>query len=37
MEKQKTIAKELSLSGIGLHTASKVNINFKPAPADSGI
>src|SRR3989338_6896602 len=37
MEKQKTIARELSLSGIGLHTASRVNVVFKPAPEDSGI
>jgi len=37
MEKQKTIAKELSLKGIGLHTANKVNITFKPADVNSGI
>lgn len=37
MDKQKTIGKELSLSGIGLHTANKVNIKFKPADVDSGI
>jgi UDP-3-O-[3-hydroxymyristoyl] N-acetylglucosamine deacetylase/3-hydroxyacyl-[acyl-carrier-protein] dehydratase len=37
MEKQRTIAKELSLKGIGLHTAKKVNITFKPAPEDKGI
>jgi len=37
MDKQKTIAKELSLKGIGLHTANKVNITFKPAEIDSGI
>lgn len=37
MEKQKTIGKELSLKGIGLHTAKKVNITFKPAEIDSGI
>lgn len=34
---QKTIAREISLSGIGLHTAHKANLKFKPAPADSGI
>ncbi|RKY32798.1 MAG: 3-hydroxyacyl-[acyl-carrier-protein] dehydratase FabZ [Candidatus Omnitrophota bacterium] len=37
MERQKTIAKQVTLEGIGLHTANKVNLNFKPAPEDSGI
>jgi UDP-3-O-[3-hydroxymyristoyl] N-acetylglucosamine deacetylase/3-hydroxyacyl-[acyl-carrier-protein] dehydratase len=37
MNKQKTIAKEISLSGIGLHTAKEVNIIFKPAEVDCGI
>lgn len=37
MDKQKTIAKELSLKGIGLHTANKVNITFKPAGVNTGI
>lgn len=37
MEKQKTILKEASLEGIGLHTANKVKITFKPAEVDSGI
>ena len=37
MEKQRTIEKEISLKGIGLHTAGNVNIVFKPAPVDSGI
>jgi len=37
MEKQKTINKEVSLTGVGLHTGNKVNIKFKPAPVDSGI
>ena len=34
---QKTISKETSLSGVGLHTGRHVNITFKPAPADTGI
>ena len=34
---QKTISKETSLSGVGLHTGKHVNITFKPAPADTGI
>lgn len=37
MDKQKTIAKEISLNGIGLHTANKVKITFKPASIDTGI
>lgn len=37
MKKQRTIQKEFSLSGIGLHTANKVKIIFKPADADTGI
>jgi UDP-3-O-[3-hydroxymyristoyl] N-acetylglucosamine deacetylase/3-hydroxyacyl-[acyl-carrier-protein] dehydratase len=37
MDKQRTIAKEISLSGVGLHTAKKVNVTFKPAEVDSGI
>jgi len=37
MDKQRTIEKEVSIKGIGLHTANKVNIVFKPADVDSGI
>jgi UDP-3-O-[3-hydroxymyristoyl] N-acetylglucosamine deacetylase / 3-hydroxyacyl-[acyl-carrier-protein] dehydratase len=37
MEKQKTIASQASLSGVGIHTGNKVNIAFKPAPASSGV
>lgn len=37
MSKQKTIAQEVSFSGIGLHTGSLSTVNFKPAPPDSGI
>lgn len=37
MEKQRTIAKEFSLKGVGLHTAKKVQIAFKPAAEDTGI
>jgi len=37
MGKQRTIAKEISLKGVGLHTAKKVNITFKPADIDTGI
>jgi len=37
MEKQRTIAKEVYLKGIGIHTGNKVNLTFKPAEADSGV
>lgn len=37
MDKQKTIEKEISIKGIGLHTANKVNLTFKPAEIDRGI
>ncbi len=37
MEYQKTIKKEVSYSGIGLHTGKKVKITFKPAGVDSGV
>ncbi len=34
---QRTIAREVSFSGIGLHTGKKVNVRLVPAPADTGI
>ncbi|MBU1124636.1 MAG: bifunctional UDP-3-O-[3-hydroxymyristoyl] N-acetylglucosamine deacetylase/3-hydroxyacyl-ACP dehydratase [Candidatus Omnitrophica bacterium] len=37
MEKQKTIAREISCQGAGLHTAKKVHMTMKPAQDDSGI
>lgn len=37
MIKQKTIAGQVSLSGIGIHTGNKVNITLKPAPAGAGV
>ena len=37
MGKQKTIASQVSLSGVGIHTGNKVNITFKPAQVSSGI
>ena len=36
-EKQKTIAEEVSFSGVGLHTGNLTNLTFKPAPPDNGI
>jgi UDP-3-O-[3-hydroxymyristoyl] N-acetylglucosamine deacetylase/3-hydroxyacyl-[acyl-carrier-protein] dehydratase len=35
-EKQRTLAREISLTGKGLHTGNKVTITFKPAPANHG-
>ncbi len=35
--RQQTIGKEVSLSGIGLHTGNKTTITFKPAPPNYGI
>jgi len=35
--KQKTIKKEISLVGVGLHTGKKVEITFKPAPVNTGF
>ncbi len=34
--KQKTIAKDVSLTGVGLHTGKNVTLTFKPAPENSG-
>jgi UDP-3-O-[3-hydroxymyristoyl] N-acetylglucosamine deacetylase/3-hydroxyacyl-[acyl-carrier-protein] dehydratase len=35
-EKQRTLAKEVSLNGKGLHTGINVTITFKPAPSNHG-
>ncbi len=37
LELQRTIAKPVSISGIGLHTGAECTMTFKPAPANSGI
>ena len=37
MVKQRTIAKEVSLNGVGLHTGKDVTITFKPAPENNGF
>ena len=34
--KQRTIQKEVSLTGVGLHTGKEVTITFKPAPENYG-
>ncbi len=36
MVKQRTIGKEISLTGVGLHTGKEVTISFKPAPENYG-
>ena len=36
-KKQKTIQKEVSLSGVGIHTGKTVNMTIKPAPANHGF
>lgn len=36
VEKQRTIGKEVSLTGVGLHTGKEVTITFKPAPENYG-
>ncbi len=37
MNKQKTIANEVSFSGVGLHTGSLTTVTFKPAPPNTGV
>ncbi len=37
MVKQKTIKKEISLTGVGLHTGKEVKMTFKPAPVNNGF
>ena len=36
-KKQKTIQKEVSLSGVGIHTGNTVKMTIKPAPIDHGF
>lgn len=36
MVKQKTIANEITLKGVGLHTGQEVTMTFKPAPVNNG-
>ncbi len=35
--KQKTLAQEISLKGVGLHTGKEVKLTFKPAPENFGF
>jgi len=37
LERQRTISKEVSISGIGIHTGNPCTLTFKPAPANYGI
>ncbi len=36
MKKQRTIKKEVTLTGVGLHTGKEVTLTFKPAPENQG-
>ena len=36
MTKQRTIAKEVTLKGVGLHTGESVTMKFMPAPVNHG-
>src|SRR5919205_2910918 len=37
MDAQRTLRRQISCVGIGLHSGNKVNLTLKPAPADYGI
>jgi len=37
LELQRTISKQVSISGIGLHTGTKCSMTFKPAPENYGV
>src|SRR5438445_337486 len=37
MDAQRTIRRQISCVGIGLHSGNKVNLTLKPAPADFGV
>src|ERR1700752_4612674 len=37
MDSQRTLRRQISCAGIGLHSGNKVHLSLKPAPADSGI
>src|SRR3954471_22802394 len=37
MDAQRTLRRQVSCVGIGLHSGNKVNLTLKPAPADFGI
>jgi UDP-3-O-acyl-N-acetylglucosamine deacetylase len=37
MKNQRTISKEVSFSGVGLHSGSLTTVTFKPAPPDTEL
>src|SRR4029078_3549479 len=37
MDAQRSLRRQISCVGIGLHSGNKVNLTLKPAPADFGI
>ena len=36
-EKQKTVGRDVTLEGVGLHTGEPVRVTFKAGPPDSGV
>ncbi len=36
-EMQATVAKSITLTGVGLHTGSRASVTFRPAPPDTGV
>ena len=37
LKKQQTIKRDISYSGVGLHTGNKTTMTFKPAESNSGV
>src|SRR5260370_6665551 len=37
MDAQRTLRRQVSCVGIGLHSGNKVNLTLRPAPADFGV
>src|SRR5512142_196717 len=37
MDSQRTLRRQVSCAGIGLHSGKKVTLTLKPAPANAGI
>src|SRR6476620_2749424 len=37
MDAQRTLRRQISCAGIGLHSGTKVTLTLRPAPADTGI
>src|SRR3954462_8378367 len=37
MDAQRSLRRQISVAGIGLHSGNKVNLSLKPAPTDFGV